>query len=238
MSLKSYIWRRETPLANWLHRSLKRAAHTGAPIIPGIHHALLGIRKFYFGPWAWVKSKTYYEPLLKLTCKSVGPGLLLYEDMPKLLGNIDIEIGRNVVMSGKQVWIGAGSPTSTKKLHVSDYAYIGYAVEIIVGTTVYIGKHARIANHVILNGYDGHPIDPLARARGDAPGNEGQGTITIGDYAWIGARAMILKDVHIGRGSVVAAGAVVTNDVPELTVVGGVPARPLRSIPKPNGWES
>ncbi len=53
------------------------------------------------------------------------------------------------------------------------------------------------------------------------------GPVTIEDYVWIGTRALILPGVRIGRGAVVAAGAVVTRDVPPLTVVGGVPARPI-----------
>ncbi|MBP6872851.1 MAG: acyltransferase [Bacteroidales bacterium] len=52
--------------------------------------------------------------------------------------------------------------------------------------------------------------------------------ILIGDNVWIGMRAIILKGVTIGNGSIVAAGAVVTKDVPPNTVVGGVPARVIR----------
>lgn len=51
------------------------------------------------------------------------------------------------------------------------------------------------------------------------------GIVTIHDHAWLGARAIILPGVTIGKGAVVAAGAVVTKDVPEFTVVGGVPAK-------------
>lgn len=52
--------------------------------------------------------------------------------------------------------------------------------------------------------------------------------IVIEDHVWIGSRATILQGVTIGRGAVVAAGAVVTKDVPPMTVVGGVPAKPIR----------
>lgn len=52
--------------------------------------------------------------------------------------------------------------------------------------------------------------------------------ITIGDDVWIGANSVVLDGVTIGRGAVVAAGSVVTRDVPEMTIVAGVPAKPVR----------
>jgi maltose O-acetyltransferase len=51
--------------------------------------------------------------------------------------------------------------------------------------------------------------------------------VVIEDHVWIGMRAIIMPGVTVGRGAVVAAGAVVTNDVPPLAVVGGVPARQI-----------
>lgn len=54
--------------------------------------------------------------------------------------------------------------------------------------------------------------------------------IIVEDDVWIGAGAVVTDGVHIGRGAVVAAGAVVTSDVPAHTVVGGVPARVLKTI--------
>jgi acetyltransferase-like isoleucine patch superfamily enzyme len=52
-------------------------------------------------------------------------------------------------------------------------------------------------------------------------------SVVIGDHVWIGTRAMIMPGVTVGRGAVVAAGAVVTKDVAPLEIVGGVPARPI-----------
>jgi acetyltransferase-like isoleucine patch superfamily enzyme len=93
-----------------------------------------------------------------------------------------------------------------------------------------------ISNRVILGGYDGHPLDPLERAKHAPCGPEGARPILIRDFAWIGANAIILRGVEIGAGSVVATGAVVTRNVEPLTVVAGNPAKVIRRIPEPQGW--
>lgn len=51
------------------------------------------------------------------------------------------------------------------------------------------------------------------------------GKVVIEDYVWIASRVTILPGVHIGKGAVVASGAVVTKDVPPMSIVGGVPAK-------------
>jgi acetyltransferase-like isoleucine patch superfamily enzyme len=53
--------------------------------------------------------------------------------------------------------------------------------------------------------------------------------IVIEDDVWIGARATILGGVTVGKGAIIAAGAVVTKDVPPYTIVAGIPAKPLRT---------
>lgn len=71
---------------------------------------------------------------------------------------------------------------------------------------------------------ENHPIDPSQRKFLDLK------PIVIKKNAWIGAGAIILPGVTIGENSVVAAGAVVNNDVPENTIVGGVPAKHLKPV--------
>ena len=53
------------------------------------------------------------------------------------------------------------------------------------------------------------------------------GPVVIEDYVWVSTRAMILPNVTVGRGAVIAAGAVVTRDVQAYTIVGGVPAKQI-----------
>lgn len=55
-----------------------------------------------------------------------------------------------------------------------------------------------------------------------------KGNIVVGDDVWIGYRSTILSGVHIGQGAVIAAGAVVVNDVPPYAIVGGVPAKTIK----------
>ena len=52
--------------------------------------------------------------------------------------------------------------------------------------------------------------------------------VIIGNNVWVGANCTILKGVSIGNGAIIAAGAVVTGDVPEYTIVAGVPARVIK----------
>ena len=69
-----------------------------------------------------------------------------------------------------------------------------------------------------------HDVDPARRAvMYPAP-------IVVGRDVWIGSNATILRGVTIGDGAIIAAGAVVTKDVPPRTVVGGIPARPIRTV--------
>lgn len=235
MSLGQWIRRRESPFQKRAYRFVHGLLRFDIPPIPVFHHLLAGERYLRKGFLRAFISKIYYTPLLRMRACSVGRGLVLYENLPKIFGNLKIELGDRVTLSGSQVWFACGD-TSEKVLHIDDDSYIGFGTEIFSGTEVHIGKHVLVANHVLINGYDGHPLDPLSRAAGLRPGPDGYGPIRIGDYAWIGSKAIVLKNVTIGRGAVIASGSVVTKSVPELTLVAGNPAREIKQIPAPQGW--
>jgi acetyltransferase-like isoleucine patch superfamily enzyme len=61
--------------------------------------------------------------------------------------------------------------------------------------------------------------------------------VRFGSRSWVASRAIIMPGVSVGEGAVVAAGALVTSDVPPFTIVGGVPARKLRDRPGPLSYE-
>jgi len=86
-----------------------------------------------------------------------------------------------------------------------------------------IGDGTLIGHSVVLATIN-HALEPEKNRRNRyAP-------ITIGKHVWIGSNATILPGIHIGDWAVVAAGAVVTKDVPPMTVVGGVPAKIMKKI--------
>jgi len=62
------------------------------------------------------------------------------------------------------------------------------------------------------------------------PGDDGGGTVVIGDNVFVGVNAVILRNVHIGSGSIIGAGAVVTRDVPPNSLVVGNPAQVVKSL--------
>ena len=89
---------------------------------------------------------------------------------------------------------------------------------------VEIGDEVLIAPNVGLLS-SGHPLEPFERTR-----RVTAAPIVIGRNVWLGAGSTVLQGVTIGADSVVAAGSVVTRDVPPATLVGGVPARVIREL--------
>lgn len=94
-----------------------------------------------------------------------------------------------------------------------------------------IGDRVSMAPRVMLV-LSSHPNH--SRIRPFAP--TARGDIIIEDDAWVGACAVILPGVTVGRGAVVGACSVVTADVPPLTVVAGQPARAVRTLVPDSGW--
>jgi serine acetyltransferase len=106
-------------------------------------------------------------------------------------------------------------------LMAREYSFVN--IRCIVGPRVRLGRYVMLAPEVVIIGGD---------HRFDVPGRpiifSGRPTLpdtVIEDDAWIGYRAIVMAGVRVGRGAIIAAGAVVTNDVPAFEIHGGVPAR-------------
>jgi maltose O-acetyltransferase len=97
---------------------------------------------------------------------------------------------------------------------IGDTCFLDGRSGITFGNNVNVGGHVTIFTRQ-------HDVNSPDFAEIGAP-------VRVGDYAWIASHAIILPGVSIGRGAVVAAGSVVTRDVPEYTVVGGNPASHIR----------
>ena len=108
---------------------------------------------------------------------------------------------------------------------IGDYTRIGIHCTVI--GPVCIGHHVNLAQGITVTALNHNFADTNRRI--DEQGISTR-PVVIGDDVWIGANAVILPGVTIGRHVVVAAGAVVTKDVPENTIVAGVPAKVIKKI--------
>jgi acetyltransferase-like isoleucine patch superfamily enzyme len=132
---------------------------------------------------------------------------------------------------GKGVWFGADTTfLSPETVHVGDDSWLGTGGHFsAVHTTIHIGRKVVMAPQVAIIAGD-HNTGVIGSFMVDVREKrpEDDQPVVIEDDVWIGFRAIILKGVTVGRGSIVAAGAVVTRDVPRYAMVGGVPAKVLR----------
>lgn len=138
--------------------------------------------------------------------KSVGPGL---------------HIGK-----GCRFWAARG-------ISIGRQCYIGK--EVVIETNASIGDYALIASRVAFVGRHDHGTDALGVpmrfgpwvGAATAPESVQAESVVVEDDVWIGFGAIVLSGVRLGRGAVVAAGAVVVRDVQPYTIVAGSPARPV-----------
>lgn len=111
----------------------------------------------------------------------------------------------------------AGTATVTLKRFV----FANHNVTFLAQSSIEIGEGVFIGPNAIVSTY------PL-KVNGISSVKTGK--ITVGDAAWIGANAVILAGVHIGRNAIIGAGALVLDNVPDNAVVTGAPAKVRRSV--------
>jgi maltose O-acetyltransferase len=133
----------------------------------------------------------------------------------------DLEIGeRFMIWSAHRQTLVSGPG----RIRIGDRVFINAGTVVYSEVAVTIGDDVALANEVYVMDTSSHGIE--GREPKEAP-------ITIGDGSWIGARAIILPGVTIGRRVAVGAGAVVTKDVPDDVLVAGNPARIVRQLSYP-----
>jgi acetyltransferase-like isoleucine patch superfamily enzyme len=119
-----------------------------------------------------------------------------------------------------------------KSIYVGDNVNLGYRpILIATRAKIVIGNNVMFGPEVTIRGGN-HRIDivgkPMIAVREGEKRPEDDPGVVIEDDVWIGTRAIILAGVTIGRGAVIAAGALVTKDVPQYAIVGGNPAKLIR----------
>ena len=124
---------------------------------------------------------------------------------------------------------------------VGDRTHIGHGTILDAAESIRVGSDVLISFDVLIFDHDSHSVDFTRRAHDVESWMVGakdwdsvaRAPVVVCDKSWVGARAILLKGVTVGEGSVVGAGAVVTRDVPDWTVVAGNPARVIRQITRP-----
>jgi carbonic anhydrase/acetyltransferase-like protein (isoleucine patch superfamily) len=188
--------------------------------------ALYSERTLRLEMWRLFTNKLYYEPLLRSRCASVGANLKCDGDIPLIVGSGTIIIGDNVFIGNKGAWFVTPNLYEDVTLKIGSNTSINYRTVISVECMVSIGSNCLIAEETKIFDNNSHSIDFKNRRMtvNDA------GPIVIEDDVWIGMNSIILKNVTIGRGAVVAAGSVVTKNVAPMTLVGASPARLMKNI--------
>jgi acetyltransferase-like isoleucine patch superfamily enzyme len=118
--------------------------------------------------------------------------------------------------------------TKNGSLQLGERVFINTGATIVANHSIVVGDDCLISDLAAIFDSDFHPIEP-SRPAGFAP-------VRLGANVWVGRSATILPGVTIGDHAVIAAGSIVTSDVPARTLVAGAPARPIRTLDIPDGW--
>ena len=145
-----------------------------------------------------------------------------------------IGIGSHSIVEGElQVFAHGG------QIAIGSWCYIGAGSRLWSGAGISVGNRVLISHNVNIFDNRTHPISPVARHQhfkaivvSGHPKKIDLGGIpvVIEDDAWIAAGAMVLRGIRVGEGAIVAAGAIVTHDVPPFSIVAGNPARLVREL--------
>jgi acetyltransferase-like isoleucine patch superfamily enzyme len=137
-----------------------------------------------------------------------------------------VELGR-VALRGMIAPVELGA-TGDGTLTIGDRVFINQGATVTAALSIEIGDDTRIGDFAAIYDSDHHPVEQGAEVR--------RAPVTIGRNVWIARAATVLPGVTIGDHAVVAAGAVVTEDVPARALVAGNPARVIRTLQAEDGW--
>ena len=224
------IKRKENKFYSKLNKLGRNLQNFNIPIIKPLYKFLWWERTTSINVFKWILNVFYYSPLFRAMCFKVGRNFYLVNGLPEVNENIKIIIGDNVSIYAKETSFGGGKIIDNPILEIGDNTFIGPGVKIGVCQRIAIGKHCLIAARVIMSDSDGHPLDWSERRTKLPVRKEDVSPIIIEDDVWIGEGCFIRKGVKIGRGAVIGARSVVTNNIPPFSVAIGIPARVIKEL--------
>lgn len=214
-------------LARAAHRSVLQA-HLPVPRAVGVPvHALHTVVR---GAYYAFTRLLVCEPLFKAACRSYGRNVRTGVFVHFVLGDGDILVGDDSFIDGKSSFVFGARFAERPVLSIGRRTYVGHQCSFSVASRITVGDDCYIAMGCFFLDSPGHPLDAARRLAHMPPDAAQIQPVVIGDNVWIGTQAMIMPGVTVGEGSVVAARAVVTTDVPPYTVVGGTPARVIKRL--------
>lgn len=140
-----------------------------------------------------------------------------------MLRRAGVKIGERSLIQGQLRVTGKGNPCEL--LTIGEFTLVTGGLHVDLGAPVRIGDHVRIGHDVSLL-----TINHLVGTGSLRAGTSYFAEIVIEDGSWLASRCTVLPGVTIGAGAIVAAGSVVTRNVPPHTLVAGVPARVVREL--------
>lgn len=150
-----------------------------------------------------------------------GPCWLQSIEIPR--NSQDIRIEKGASLDRGVILLVSGEPGKKTRITLGESVYVNRHTMIDASESIAIERDCMIGPFCYITDHD-HGTDQGISVK-DQP--LVSAAVTIEKEAWIGAHVTILKGVRIGRGAIVGAGSVVTKDVPESTIVAGVPARQI-----------
>jgi maltose O-acetyltransferase len=165
-----------------------------------------------------------------MSSKTIVKLILRLYDVPKIVkGRLQKKLFADC---GSNVSIGYDCTFYHSHIHIGSNVHIGsYASFMASVAHIYIGNYVTFGPNVSIRGGD-HRIDVIGKHLYEVKDNEklpeNDKDVVIQDGVWIGCNVTILKGVNIGRGSIIAAGSVVTKSIQPYSIAGGNPAKILK----------
>ncbi|MFT6984556.1 MAG: acetyltransferase-like isoleucine patch superfamily enzyme [Psychromonas sp.] len=227
---KQWLKNSDHPLVKSVFTQLKTVLNFELPAPKFLCTPLYALYVFIRNLFSTFTRIVFWTPLFKGRVHKVGRPLNLYGGLPYISGPLSIEIGDNCRISGQSTFTGRSSAATQPALIIGNNVDIGWMTTIAVGSKVVIADNVRIAGRALLAGYPGHPLDAQARAQGEPETDSQVGEIILEKDVWLATGVSVTAGVRIGHGSIIAAGSVVTCNIPAMVLAGGIPARVIREL--------